>query len=279
MNLEMEKDVIRRLHILANEVNDNTVYMLHGFDNLGGGIFGAYDPNTKKVALNRNCKNLFGSWYHLYETICHESTHDIADSRNMKDVEVTSTGKQIHTDNFKMIMKDNYNLNVTHEGGGCDMRENFAVAKVCYSIMNRPEGDEFYKLKELFLEHIYKPTTEEQKKGAKQEAADNPDDKNREDDNSGKDNANNDTNNDNNANNDTNNDNSNNANNDINNANNDINNANNANSNNDTNNANSNNDINNDNNDNDSNNDINNDTVTVEVTSLTKEDQAGAVLW
>lgn len=116
MNLEIEKDVIRRLHMLANEVNANTVYMLHGFDNLGDGIFGAYDPNTKKVTLNRNCKNLFGSWYHLYETICHESTHKNADTCNMKDVEVTPTGKQIHTDNFKMIMKDNYNLNVTHEG-------------------------------------------------------------------------------------------------------------------------------------------------------------------
>ena len=201
------------------------------------GIFGAYDPNTKKVALNRNCKNLFGSWYHLYETICHESTHYTAALCNMEDVEVTSTGKQIHTDNFKRIMGDCYNLNVTHEGGGCDMRENFGVAKLCYSMMNGPNGEEFYKLKELFLEHIYKPTTEEQKKGARQETADNPNDKNREDDN------------------DANNDNGiieDNSSNDI-----------------------------------DSNNDIedgskkedNTNTVTVEVTSLTKEDQTGTVLW
>ena len=85
---------------------------------------------TEKVWLNRNCKYLFWSWYHLYETICHETAHALNYGARTIDVTITPTGKQIHNEEFAKEMEEYFNLNVTHEGGGCDMRENFEVDNV-----------------------------------------------------------------------------------------------------------------------------------------------------
>lgn len=148
-----KKDFINKLN---EEILKDYGMKIDGFGEKESSTLAFFSPMSKGIYINIHNKNIFNDYYDFMETMLHENVHKINDVKGIKDTYMQGNA-QIHNDNFRNAMIENYNMfcSESHTGGidFKDSRNNQVFKEMMIKRFKHKKV--FNELQEIYFKSIY----------------------------------------------------------------------------------------------------------------------------